>query len=198
MKDIFTQIAVAVVAATSLLAQPAEAGTLTIADGFGAPIGSAPSLPVDARDIALQGRRPDSMRALVEIPAFDAARAATARMDDDDDDDDEDEVDNRRAAAAARYKQRKAARDKMSAAAAERARRELKAKSAQPMRPTTAQVPLTPARPAAPRTAEVTLPSVTPAVAPGPAPKAARPSGACKRFLPGAGITVSVPCTEEF
>jgi hypothetical protein len=197
MKEIFTQIAVAVAAGVSLLSAPAEAGQLHLAAGFGAPLGSTLSLPVGTRDIILKSDQRDGARARTQIPAFDAAQAATARMDDDDDDDDDD-ADDRRAAAAARYKQRKAAHAKMSAAAAERARRDLKAQAEPPVRPITAREPALPTQPAAPKIAEVTIPSVTPAVSPGPAPLAARPSGACKRFLPGAGITVSVPCTEEF
>jgi colicin import membrane protein len=57
-----------------------------------------------------------------------------------------------------------------------------------------------PAAPVAPATVKVVAPAAAPAIVPASAPAAApipaAPAAECLRFIPGAGVTVKVPCSE--
>jgi hypothetical protein len=191
MMNILTPVAAAVMAGLCQLPASADAGSLK--SEFGAWMGD----PAGHRNPVLTAG----------LGAGLLTAAARMRDDDDDDDFDEDDAEERRERAA-RMRQQNAARAKAAAAAkaaAEaKARAQMKAKAAarqaerrrlsrQEPAPRLPPPPQPPSAPA-PSTAAVTLPAVTPVAAP------ARPrralSGACKRFVPQAGITMSVPCEE--
>jgi hypothetical protein len=194
MTYVLTPVAAALMAGLCLISATADAGDISLQSGFGNGHSAGPRNPVLNADLRT------------------GALAATARMrrDDDDDDDDDDDAEERRERAAY-LRQRNAARAKAAAqakaaaeakaAAAARARAQSKAKAAtrQAERQLTRQESAPPAQPVPPPpppapSTTAAVPSVTPVAA--PARPRRTPSGACKRFVPGAGITMSVPCEE--